>query len=558
MKTKKTPIGTSDFKEIINENCYFVDKSLFISDVVNGSKVLLYPRPRRFGKTLNLSMLRYFYDCSEDYSYLFRDLAISEDKNVMQEQGKHPVIFLTFKDIKNENFDLCIEAVRNIISQLYIDHRYLLESDLMIQQEKEVFYDIIAKKANQIELEFSIKKLGDLLNRYYGSKPVLLIDEYDMPIHSAFMNGFYDQFIGFISNLLSSCLKDNLNLEKAVLTGILRVAKESIFSGLNNLKVNSMLSKESSDKFGFTEQEVNKCLNDYQISKRFAEVKDWYDGYNFCGNEIYNPWSILNFVLDQQFKPFWVNTSGNELIRTLIQTAKPDIKKDLEILVEKGSVNKEINDNIVYSEVNQNDNSLWNFLLMSGYLRYDNYNYDEKAELYFADLRIPNKEVSSLFRNDVIRKWFHDTSGDHTIDSILSNLTNGDLDSFKYSFIDFCISSFSYFDVSGKEPEKFYHAFVLGMIISLRDQYLIKSNRESGYGRYDIMLIPKDISQRAIIFEFKRVNHHADEDFTTAFQDAKKQIIEKQYANELLALGIQNIVNVVAVFDKKEVKVEYF
>ena len=558
MKNKKISIGISDFKKLRENDYYFIDKSLIIKDVIDGSEIILYPRPRRFGKTINLSMLKYFYDISDDNSALFKDLAITQETEIMHKQGKYPVIFITFKDIKSDNFEQCMESIKNSISLLYIENSYLLDSDLLHPVEKDIYTKIMNKTANQAEFEYSIKKLGDFLSKYHKANPVILIDEYDMPIQASYVNGYYDKLIYFMRNLLSACLKDNSILEKAVLTGILRVAKESVFSGLNNLDVCSVLQPYSVDKFGFTECEVEKCLEDYCLSDRFAEVKEWYDGYNFFGIEIYNPWSILSFLNKKVFSPYWVNTSGNELIKTLLQRANPDVKKDLEILIAKGSLNKSVEDNIVYSDVDRSDNALWNFLLMSGYLRYDNLRKDEDDLLDFADLNIPNKEVLFLFINDIIRNWFVVNSSGIMLNEILENLIVGDLDAFKYSFIEFCQKSFSYFDVGGEQPEKFYHAFVLGMIISLRDKYIIKSNRESGYGRYDIMLIPKDIKQRGIVFEFKKVIGLANEDFSIALEDAKKQITQKKYASELQAHGVMNIVNVIAVFDKKEVIVEWY
>jgi hypothetical protein len=554
--TKKTPIGISDFKEIINENCYFVDKSLLIKEVIKGSKIILYPRPRRFGKTMNLSMLRYFYDNSEDNAHLFENLAISQEQSIMQKQGKHPVIFITFKDVKSDNLAHCMESIYDLIAKVFDDLKYVLEDKKISDFHINFYNRIVTKTGSQLDFENSLKYMCEYLYHSHKMNPVILIDEYDMPIHSAYVYGYYDKLIIFIRNLLSACLKDNNYLEKAVMTGILRVAKESIFSGLNNLDVCSILQSYSSDKFGFTEKEVEKCLADYDLSDRLPEIKEWYDGYNFYGFEIYNPWSILNFLNRKTISPYWVNTSGNEMIKNLLQVAKSGVKKDLEILVENGSISRVIQDNIVYADVDQSDDALWNFLLMSGYLRYDNL--QQEGLYWMAELSIPNKEVQYLFEYEVIKSWFNKTQNDVKLECILDYLTKGDLNLFKYNFIQFCQNSFSYFDVSGKESEKFYHAFVLGMIISLKNSYTIKSNRESGFGRYDIMMIPMDKSQRAIIFEFKKVNHFADEDFALALQDAKTQIIEKKYASELLALGISNIINVVAVFDKKEVKVEWF
>ena len=556
MKNKKSSIGISDFKKLRENDYYFVDKSLFIKDVVEGAEILLYPRPRRFGKTINLSMLKYFYDNSEDNSALFKDLAITQETEIMQKQGKHPVIFITFKDIKNNNFEQCYEAIKNIISLLYNEHSYLLDSDIINRFEKDYYLKIRNKTANQAEFEYSIKMLGDCLSKFHKANPVILIDEYDMPIQSAYVNAYYNELISFIRNLLSGCLKDNSFLEKAVLTGILRVAKESIFSGLNNLKVNSILNWRSVDKFGFTEEEVKKILADYGLSDELPAIKEWYDGYNFLQNEIYNPWSILNCIEERQFNPYWVNTSGNDLIKSLLRKANINIKSDLEILINNGFLCKPVKDDVVYADIEENDNYLWNFLLMSGYLRYDNL--VQKGLVWYADLKIPNKEVQYLFEEEIIKSWFSKTQNNLKLDNILYELCQGDIDVFKRTFTDFCQNSFSYYDVSGEQPEKFYHAFVLGLIVSLRDEYTIRSNRESGYGRYDIMLIPQNKKQRGVIFEFKKVDREYGENFETAFIDAKKQITEKKYASELLAQGVENIVNVIAVFDKKDVKIEWY
>ena len=553
---KKLPIGLSDFKKLIEQKCYFVDKSLLIKEVVEGSEVLLFPRPRRFGKTLNLSMLKYFYDNSADNASLFDDLLISKDPEVMAYQGKFPVIFLTFKDIKSNNLAHCMDSLFDLIAKLFQEHYHILKNDFMGDFDINFYNRILSKTGSLSDYENSLKYLSEYLYKYHKVNPVILIDEYDMPIQSAYINNYYEDLIIFIRNLLSGCLKDNVYLEKAVLTGILRVAKESIFSGLNNLKVCSMISKFSADKFGFTEEEVAQFLTAFDLAEKLPKVKEWYDGYNYSGIEIYNPWSILNYISEQEIRPYWVNTSGNELIKTLLLKASDLVKQDMEILVNEGCVKKQVEDNIVYADIDQNDDSLWNFLLMSGYLRYDNFVQEE--EVWYADLKIPNREVKYLFESEVIKKWFSNMRGSLRLDSVLTNLTEGDLKLFKKMFIQFCQSSFSYFDVSGQESEKFYHAFVLGMIVSLRDQYTIKSNRESGYGRYDIMMIPKALNKRGIIFEFKKVDTFENEDFDTALLDAKKQINEKQYVEELRTLGVKNIACIAAVFDKKEVRVDIF
>lgn len=552
---KRLPIGISDFRNLIIEECYFVDKSLLIKDVVDGSKIILYPRPRRFGKTLNLSMLRYFYDNSQDNRVLFKGLNIEKEDDIIKKQGKYPVVYITFKDVKEMTLENCMEQIKSLIAKVYIDNEYLLKNDSLNKQEKITFEEIMSKKASVVEFQNSFKNLSEYLSRYHGINPVILIDEYDIPLHGAFVYGYYDEMVLFIRNLLSGCLKDNTYLEKAVLTGILRVAKESIFSGLNNLDVNSLIYEMSGDKFGFLEEEVVEMMKDYDEEDRIKEVKDWYNGYNFGGYTIYNPWSILSYVNKKMLMPYWVNTSGNEMIKDLLARADEVVKKDMNLLIEGHCLRKKVDDNIVYKDIDRNEDVLWSFLLMSGYLRYDNL--EKIGDHYFADLNIPNDEVRYLYRGEIISRWFTVKNTKHGLESVLKSLTEGDLTEFIDIFIDFVESCLSYFDVSAKESEKFYHAFVLGMVVSLKDVYEIKSNRESGYGRYDVMMIPADRNKRGIIFEFKKVNKRR-ENMTTAIENAKKQVIEKNYEKELRAAGVSDVVRIAAVFEGKNVEVEVF
>ncbi len=552
---KRLPIGLSDFKTMIEENRYFIDKTLLIKEVAEGSEIILYPRPRRFGKTLNLSMIKYFYDIRENNRHLFNGLKIEQEERVMKKQGKHPVIYITFKDIKALNYNDCMLKIKEEIRRLYNEHIYLLKSEKLNENEKEFYNSILNETANVSKYENSFKNLIEYLYRYYESKVVLLIDEYDMTIQGAYSYGYYDELILFIKNLLSGGLKDNIYLEKAVLTGILRVAKESIFSGLNNIRVASIISEYSADKFGFTEEEVVDLMKYYGEEDKIEEVKSWYNGYNFGGNTIYNPWSILNYADEKILMPYWVNTSGNDMIRELFAHGNSDVKKDLEKLIAGESLNKRVDDNIVYGEINE-ENTLWSFLLMSGYLKYENLKVVNR--IAYADLRIPNEEVIYLYENQIIENWFQKSRAKHGLERVLKNLTSGDIDEFRYMFMEFSMSSFSYFDVSGEEPESFYHAFVLGMMVGLRDEYIIKSNKDSGMGRYDILLIPRDKSRRGIIFEFKKVNKFEKESMETAMEKAKKQIIDRKYESELKETGIKEIVRLAAVFEGKNVEIESF
>lgn len=552
---KKIPIGLSDFKEIIESKYFFIDKSLLIKDIDEGSKIILYPRPRRFGKTLNLSMLKYFYDIKENNRELFNGLNI-EKEETMKKQGKYPVIFITFKDVKALNKDTAMYLIKEIIAEEYNKHTYLLNSEVLTEKDKEYYKQILDTKNNEDVYMYSLKNLSEYLTRYYEEKTVILIDEYDMPLHSSYAYGYYEEMVMFIRNLLSGALKDNVNIEKAVLTGILRVAKESIFSGLNNLDVNSLIHKNSGDKFGFLEKEVEEIMKNYKIEEKINEVKNWYNGYNFGGFTIYNPWSILNYIDERKLRPYWVNTSGNELIKDLLGKADEYVKQDLNELIEGKSIRKKVEDNIVYSDIEKSEEVLWSFLLMSGYLRYDDYEKD--GDFYYAKLRVPNEEVMYLYRADIISKWFSTKHTKYNLERVLKSLAKGNINEFRKLFIEFGMSCFSYFDVSGEEPEKFYHAFVLGMIVGLKEEYTIKSNRESGLGRYDIMLIPKNKKERGIIFEFKKVNKYAKETMEKAIESAKKQIIEKQYESEMKELEIENIIKIAVVFEGKNIEMEIF
>jgi hypothetical protein len=557
MSKKKLPVGVSDFKDVIAKNYYFVDKSLFIRDVVDGALVLLYPRPRRFGKTLNLSMLKYFYEMREKNRKLFKDLAISKEKDIMKRQGKNPVVFITLKDVIDKDLQNCLRKIYDLIREVYSENREVLNSDEMSKLDKDYFKKILSDKANITDYANSLKNLSRFIYQYHKVKPVILIDEYDTPIQAAFINKFYDDFITFMRGLLSGVLKDNIYLEKAVLTGILRVSKESIFSGLNNIFVASILAEEAADKFGFLETEVKQMLEYYEISNSFNDVKNMYDGYNFAGSEVYNPWSIMNYLNTKMLIPHWVNTSGNDLIKELCQNADESVKRELEILIEKGSIQKPIDDNIVFADL-ENDDVLWSFMLMCGYLRYDNLTFNKTIYKTIVDLSIPNEEIMSIFVRDIITNWFKRPESTDELNHLANELVYGDIENFKKSFIEFCESSFSYHDVGREEPEKFYHGFVLGLLVCLRDKYRITSNREAGYGRYDLMLEPNDKSQRGIIFEFKTVDATQRQTFESVIERAKKQIIEKKYAQELISRGVKDIVHIIAVFEGKEVRVETF
>ena len=550
---KKIALGESDFRSIIENNEYFVDKSLLIKEIFeDSSRIILIPRPRRFGKTLNLSMIRYFVErCDEDRRYLFNNLLIEKEKDIMKRQGIYPTIYLTFKDEKHDKFEDFQMKLAFFVSEIYKKHYYLYES-LTFQVDKDYFDKIINKVSTKAELEMSLKNLSKYLYDYYGEKIIILIDEYDTPIQHSYFSGIYDDTIAFMRNFLSNTLKDNIYLEKALLTGILRVARESIFSGLNNLDVYSILKEGYSDKFGFTEVEIEKMLNDFNIVKEKDEFKRWYNGYLFGNTVIYNPWSTLSYLKDKNeyFMPYWVNTSENKIIKTILAKGSDGLKKSFEELLKGNTIETTIDENIIMADIEANENNVWSFLLLSGYLKVVD-KIRKEDEIYY-EVAIPNVEVKHMY-NKIIKDWASESYVSSEYNEMLKALINFDYEVFEEIFIDYVEKSLSYFDVSGEEPERVYHGFVLGMLVALNNTHYVLSNRESGYGRYDVMVIPKDITKPGIIIEFKRARKNNKKTIEQLIEEAKKQIEDKKYETELLSRGITDIKKLVIVFKGKEV-----
>lgn len=576
MKKKKLPIGISDFREIIEENYYYVDKSLIIQELIDlGSKVSLITRPRRFGKTLNLSMLKCFFELFPSLSIREREATVGESPVVREASrtifqnlkiwklgeeytrqfGKYPVVFLTFKDVKEANWESCYAKFKNRISEEYKRHNYLLKSKYIESIDKEYIQAIISKKASEIDYADSLLKLSQHLYQHYRQKVVVLIDEYDTPVHEAFSNGYYEKAIEFMRSFFGAGLKDNIFLEKGVITGILRVARENIFSDLNNLATYTVLNHKYSDKFGLLESEVKEMLDYYGLSDSLEGVKDWYDGYNIgLEKDIYNPWSIVNYIANytEGFQPYWVNTSSNKMLKDLMATGDSSLKMDLEVLIKNQSIEKKIQSHTIFSDLDKSE-SIWTLFLFSGYLKIINCRTDE-ADIYWCELSIPNREVLGTFKR-FLEQWFTDYLAEKEIKIFMQSLINEELETFEEILQKYVLNSFSYFDRDGREPEKVYHAFVLGLFVHLNDRYTVKSNAESGYGRYDVSLIPLDKSKKGIVIEFKVVNSNKKETLEKAVESALKQIEEKKYEAELLSLGIKDVLKLGIAFEGKKVKV---
>ena len=538
---KPLPIGVSDFKEIVENNYYYIDKTKLIKDILHyRAKVNLFTRPRRFGKTLNMSMIKYFFDIEnkEENRKLFDGLNISESEH-MQEQGQYPVIYISFRNMEEVSWENSHIAIRQLISNMYDEFKFIREE----MDERELFYfDNVWFNKDIVDWKGSLKALTKYLYEYYGKKAVVLIDEYDTPIIQAYQEGYYKQAISFFKKFYGDAMKDNEYLQFGIMTGILRIAKEGIFSGLNNLKVNNIFSEKYSEYYGLTENEVVEAVKYYGLEYKMEDVREWYDGYQFGETEIYNPWSIINFLDEKKLRPYWIGVSGNKTIYDLLGKADKKVIEDLEKLFVGKTVYKAINE---YMEYVFNASDIWELFLYSGYLTTDG---EKKGELY--PLRLPNKEIQTFFRKIFIDRFV----GNYTqFSNIVENLKNGKIEEFAKGLQDEILSSLSYFDT--EKDEKYYKIFLIGIFIILENDYIRLSERESGYGRADLVLEPKNKINPAYIFEFKVVNN--EDELENYAKTGFEQIKEKEYDVELRNRGIDKIVCVGLAFYRKKLKMKY-
>ena len=555
---KKISIGVEDFKEIINKDGYFVDKTLMIKKLIeSNAKVTLFTRPRRFGKTLNQFMIRRFFEDEitekgekVDNGYLFDGLKVTEcGEEIMKHSQQYPVIFLTLKSAKQPNFEMAYGALADEIYNEFMRHRYVLQSDALLPIEKERYENLLNRRADEKEVAKAFAFLSECLFKYHGKKTIILIDEYDVPLENAYFEGFYDKMIQFIRSLFESALKTNPYLEKSVITGCLRISRESIFTGLNNLKIDSVLHTEYGDSFGFTESEVEEMLAYYHLQENLQEVKRWYDGYLFAGIEIYNPWSIINYVYDRDHKitkfalPYWSNSSSNSIVREMVGEADEDAKRDLETLINGGTIEKPVHEEITYGDIHQTQDNLWNFLFFTGYLKKIGERTDESGENLYLSMAIPNTEIKTIYKNS-ISYWFEQRMKKTDRSPLKHALETGDCEAAEDFINRQLADTISFYDYA----ENFYHGFMAGLLVNIGG-YRVKSNRESGNGRPDIVMTELKFRGRAMILELKISD--TIKGMEKKCEEALTQIEEQKYAVPLEEDGYQPILKYAICFFKK-------
>ena len=534
-------IGKQDFVSLRENHYFYIDKTDFIRQWwENADDITLITRPRRFGKTLNMNMLNCFFSRQyENRGDLFKGLSIWTDQRYQRLQGSYPVIFISFADVKQNNYKDAIQKIKNIIVDAYRQHRYLNEEDCFTENEKQQMMEI-TEKMDDVTAQDALKNLSSYLNLLYGKKVLIFLDEYDTPMQEAYINGYWDEFTGFMRGLFNATFKTNPYLERAVMTGITRVSKESVFSDLNNLTVITTTSDQYADCFGFTEEEVFKSLDQFGMSDKKQIVKQWYDGFSFGPfKDIYNPWSITNYLKEKKLRPYWASTSSNGLISKLLQSASANMKTQLEELLNGKQIIVNFDEQIIFGQLEQDENAVWSLLVASGYLKVEEIEYKGMTLEPWYHLAITNLETISMFSN-MFKGWFATASANYN--EFIKAMLGGNVKAMNLYMNDIALVTFSSFDV-GKhfsqrsQPERFYHGFVLGLLVEVRDLYEIRSNRESGYGRYDVMLIPKTKKNDGIILEFK-VKEAEEKTLEETVQTALAQIEDKEYDTELLELGV--------------------
>lgn len=547
-RMKLLPTGIENFKTMIDKSAYYVDKTNFIEDVLN-EQVVSYTRPRRFGKTLNMSMLYYFFSIKEkENAYLFDGLNISKNKDALKHQNKYPTIFISLKEMKNLTFDAQISSFSNVIYELLEKNLEILSSDQLSDTTKDILYKLHNRSSSVEDLKISLRVITNALYTYYQQKVIVLIDEYDVPLQAAYQNNYYEEMVEFLRSVFSSALKTNDALEKGVMTGCLRISKESIFTGLNNFTAYSVLNNISSESFGFTESEVKKLLKDYNLSEKMDEVKKWYDGYQFGNKEIYNPWSTLmyvkNIMQDVSFKPisFWANTSGNDIVVKYIQNGDKKLRKEFDVLMNGQSLIKYIKPELTYREMD-NINNIYSFLLLTGYLKV----IKDRGENQY-ELVIPNKEVYEIYKQSFM-SYFEDYTTSRK-GELYQELVDGDAKKVNLLLNDILLRSISYFD----NQESFYHGFLVGLL----NDYEVVSNKESGNGRFDVCVLPENILGTVVLIECK--HSISEDDLIDDAKEGARQIIEQKYLEEHKFKKYEKAIGYGISFYKKQcyvVKVEY-
>ncbi len=535
-------IGKQDFLYLREKEYFYIDKSDFIRQWWDGADdITIITRPRRFGKTLNMSMLNYFFSNQyKDRGDIFSGLKVWQSEKYRKIQGTYPVIFISFADVKQSNYSDAIQKVKKIIADVYRQHRYLADSADLTENERRKIIDI-DDKVDDVTAQDSLKDLSYFLNKYYGEKVIILLDEYDTPMQEAYIHGYWDQFVNFMRGLFNATFKTNPYLERAMMTGITRVSKESVFSDLNNLVVITTTSEQYAECFGFTEKEVFDSLESFGMSEQKDVVKQWYDGFTFGSiKDIYNPWSITNFLKEKKLKPYWALTSSNGMISKLIQRASAQIKTFMEGLVNGEKIVVSFDEQIVFNRLDSDENAIWSLLLASGYLKVEEIEYRGITLEPWYHLSITNLETISMF-SSLFQGWFMDVSSNYN--EFVKALFVGDLKAMNTYMNDVALSTFSSFDTGNhpserSQPERFYHGFVLGLLVDVRDSYEVRSNKESGFGRYDVVLIPRQSGKDAIIIEFKVFDESEEESLEKTVLNAHKQIEDKNYDADLMERGI--------------------